>query len=101
MSYTDQGTLAADTSFQLRVRVAVVTAAKDVMGEAKGSMTDTVFNKRQQFAYQVINSSLGYLDRFVWAVVANPVITNASVDSDIQFTVNSVWNDLCGVVITD
>lgn len=101
MSFTDQATLAADTSFQLKVRVAVVTAAKDVMGEDKGSMSDTVFGKRQQFAFQVINSSLGYLDRFVWAVVANPVITNASSDSDIQFTVNSLWDDLAGVTSTD
>jgi hypothetical protein len=101
MSFTDQATLAADTSFQLKVRVAVVTAAKDVMGEAKGSMSDTVFGKRQQFAYQVISSSLGYLDRFVWAVVANPAITGASSDGDIQFTVNTVWDDLSGVTITD
>jgi hypothetical protein len=101
MAYLDQAALAADVDFQSRVRVAIVTAAVDVMGEAKGAMTDTVFNKRQVFAYQVLGNSLGYLERFVWAVVANVAITGASVDGDIQFTVNSLWGDLSGVVITD
>lgn len=101
MSYTDQATLAAEVSFQLRVRVAVVSAAKDVMGESKGSKTDAAFAKRQSFAHVVLSNSAGYLDRFVWAVVANPAITATSDDSDIQFTVNSVWDDLAGVTITD
>lgn len=101
MTYAEQATLAVDTAFQARVRVAVVTAAKDVMGEAKGSMTDTVFNKRQTFAFSVINNSAGYLDRFVWGVVANAAITDASSDGDIQFTVNSLWDDLSGVAVTD
>lgn len=101
MTYLDQAELAADANFQLRVRVAVVTAAKDVMGEAKDSTTDAVFGKRQQFAYQVINNSAGYLERFVWGVVANVAITTLSSDSDIQFTVNSLWSDMSGVTSTD
>lgn len=101
MSYTEQAALAADVSFQNRVRVAVVTAAVAVMGEAKGQMTDSVFNKRQAFAYQVLGNSGGYLERFVWGVVANVAITGASIDSDIQFTVNSLWSDMSGVTATD
>jgi hypothetical protein len=101
MSFTEQAALAADTSFQNRVRVAMTVAAVDVMGEAKGQMTDSVYNKRQSFAYQVLSSSAGYLERFTWGVVANVAITGASTDGDIQFTVNSLWNDLSGVTITD
>jgi hypothetical protein len=101
VSYTEQAALAADTSFRDKVRVAIVTSAVDVMGVAKGSMSDTVFGKRQSFAYQVISNSNGYVDRFAWSVVANVAITGASTDSDIQFTVNSLWNDLSGVTITD
>lgn len=101
MSYTEQAALAADISFQNKVRVAIVTAAVDVMGEAKGQMTDTQYNKRQAFAYQVLNNSGGYLERFAWAVVANVAITGASIDSDIQFTVNSLWGDMAGVLVTD
>lgn len=100
MTYATQATLAADAAFQARVRVAIVTAAVDVMGEAK-TMDDTVFNKRQSFAFQVISDSAGYLERFVWAVVANVAISSGSTDSDIQFTVNSIWDDLSGVIITD
>jgi hypothetical protein len=101
VSYTEQAALATDVSFQNRVRVAMITAAVDVMGESKGVMTDSVYNKRQSFAYQVLSNSGGFLDRFAWAVVANVAITGASVDGDIQFTVNSLWNDLSGVTITD
>jgi hypothetical protein len=101
VSYATQAALATDEAFRLRVRVSIVTAAKDVMGEAKGVMTDTVFNKRQELAHQVINNSAGYLDRFSWAVISNAAITGASTDSDIQFTVNSLWGDLAGVSITD
>lgn len=101
MAFEDQAALAVDETFRLRVRVAVVTAAKDVMGEAKGSLTDTVFAKRQSFAYTVISNSAGYLDRFVWGVVSNAAITGASSDGDIQFTVNSLWDDLAGVTATD
>jgi hypothetical protein len=101
VSYTTQAALASDTSFRDRVRLALATAAVDVMGEAKGSMSDTVFGKRQSFAYSVISNSNGYVDRFAWAVVANVAINNASSDSDIQFTVNSLWNDMSGVTITD
>jgi len=101
MSFTEQAALAADLSFQNRVRVAMTVAAVDVMGEAKGQMTDSVYNKRQSFAFQVLSNSAGYLERFVWGVVANVAITGSSVDGDIQFTVNSLWNDLSGVTITD
>lgn len=101
MSFATQAALAIDETFRLKVRVAMVTAAKDVMGEAKGSLSDTVFAKRQTFAYQVISNSAGYLDRFAWAVVSNAAITGASTDGDIQFTVNSLWDDLSGVTATD
>lgn len=99
--YAAQAILAEDESFRTRVRVALVTAAVDVMGEAKGEMSDTAFNKRQEFAHQVLNNSGGYLDRFVWAVIANVAITEVSTDSDIQFTVNSLWADMAGVSATD
>lgn len=101
MTYASAATLAADAAFQARVRVAIVTAAVDVMGESKTGLSDTVFDKRQALAHAVLNDSAGYLDRFVWCVVANVAISSASTDSDIQFTVNSVWSDLSGVTVTD
>ena len=99
MAFTDQATLAENTVFRTKVRVALATAAKDVMGEAKASMSDTEFGKRQALAFEVLRAAASgmYLEAFVWAVVANPVITDQSPDDAIQFTVNSSWGDLAGV----
>lgn len=101
MAFTDQATLADDPAFRAKVRVATVTAAKDILGEAKGGFSDTKFGKRQSLADQVITNSGSFVDRFAWAVAASPAISAGSSDSDIQFTVNSVWDDLAGVRITD
>lgn len=102
MAYTDQATLADDATFRSRVRVAVATAAVQVMGEAKNT-SDTTFGKRQALAYEVLRSAAAgtLLEAFVWATVANVAISGGSSDSDIQFTVNSAWDDLAGVRIND
>lgn len=102
MAFADQAVLAADTAFQARVRVAVETAAEDIAAEAKGSQDDVIYGKRQALASTVLTSAgQDLLLAFVWAVVANPVITSGSTDSDLQFTVNSVWNAIAQIRATD
>lgn len=103
MAFTDQAALAVDTTFRSKVRVAVMTAAVQIMGESHSGLEDQHFNKRQSLAYQVILSAGAnpYLDMFAWAVVTNTAITSSSTDSDIQFTVNSVWDDVSGVLVSD
>lgn len=103
MAFTDQAALADDPQFRDRVRVAVATAAVAVMGEDKGSYSDTQFGKRQSLAYEVLQAAAGgaLLEAFIWATVANAAITSGSTDGDLQFTVNGVWDDLSGVRITD
>ena len=101
MSYATQAALAVDTAFRDRVRVAMVTAAIFITNDTKGGRTDTVFNKRVAFAYQVLCNSNGYLDRVTWAVIANPAITAASTDTEIQQEVRSLWSGLSGVAVTD
>lgn len=103
MAFTDQATLADDITFRSRVRVALATAAVQVMGEAKAAYSDEHFGKRQSLAYEVLRaaSSGMYLEAFVWATVQNAAITSSSLDSDIQFQVNAVWDDLSGVRINN
>lgn len=101
MSYATQAALAIDAAFQARIRVAMVTAAVFITNEAKGGRTDSVFNKRVAFAYQVLSNSNGYLDRMSWAVIANPAITAASTDTDLQNEVRSLWNSMSGVAVID
>lgn len=101
MAFTDQATLAKDATFQDRIRIAAVTAARDVMGEDQGEASDQEFGKRQHLAYSVLTNSGLFVERFAWAVAANAAITDSSTDGDIQFTVNSMFSDVAGVTSTD
>lgn len=103
MAFTDQAALADDQAFRSKVRVALATAAVQVMGEAKADMSDTTYGKRQALAFEVLRAAASgvLLEAFVWAVVANPAINAQASDSDIQFSVNASWGDLAGVRITD
>lgn len=103
MAYSDQAALAANQTFRDQVRVALATAAIQVMGEDQAAYSDTKFGKRQALAYEVIRAAFdgAWLEAFVWAVAQNGAITSTSLDSDIQFQVNAVWDDLSGVRITD
>lgn len=103
MTFIAQAALATDATFRDKVRVALATAAVQVMGEDPQSHSDTEYGKRQGLAYQVLLAAAGgvWLEAFVWAVVANATITSESADADIQFTINAAWDDLSGVRITD
>ena len=100
MAFADQAALAVDEGFQQRVRIAIVTAATQIMGEAKTS-DDVTYGKRQALAYSVLYDSGQHVERFAWAVASNPAVTAESVDGDVQFTVNACWDDIAGVTGSD
>lgn len=102
MAYTDQATLADDVTFRTRIRVAIMTAAVQIQGEAKTNLTDAQYGKRQALATAILTTGgSNHIDAFAWAVTTNAAITGASSDADIQFTVNSMWDDLSGVTKND
>lgn len=102
MGFTAQAALATDIGFRDRVRVALVTAGVQIMGEEKAAYSDAEYGKRQALAFQVLTSAgAGMLEAFVWAAVQNPSITGASLDADIQSQVFVAWDDLAGVRIDD
>jgi hypothetical protein len=102
VAYADQAALAKDTAFRDKVRVAMMTAAIAIGGEAAGGMDTTVYGKRQQLALQVLLGSGGnLLDAFSWAITQNAAVTGSSTDSDIQFTCNAIWSDIAGITVAD
>ncbi|GII88273.1 hypothetical protein Ssi03_62630 [Sphaerisporangium siamense] len=101
MAYLDQAALAADANFQLKIKVGIATAAVQIAGEDKASLSDAVYTKRQALATSVLLESPRWVERFAWAVASNAAVTSGSSDSDIQFTINAQWNDLAGVTGLD
>ena len=96
MSLADQAQLARFEGFRDRVLVAAVQAARDVAAE-ESSGDQRKDDLRATLSTNVLNDPEGYLERFSWAVAANVAISFASTDSDIQYTVNSLWDGLSGV----
>lgn len=104
MTYLDQVKLSQSGDFRKRVRMALITAAVQIQGEALAlPLTTSSYGKRQTLANKVLRTAGQgdqadpILDSFVWAVVQNAAIVSASLDSDIQFQVNAVFSDLAGV----
>jgi hypothetical protein len=97
MALLDQANLAADTTFIARVQMAIVTAALQIVGEDPGSDVDVSY-RRQSLGINVLGDPAGHAARFAWAVASNPVITADATDSDIAYTITTIWSDLAGVV---
>jgi hypothetical protein len=96
MGLSDQVMLARDGDFQDRVAMAAVIAAQAVSGEDQGTRNAGQATLRGQLATSVLNNVSEHTQAFAWSVAANPAITAGSSDSDIQYTVNSVWDDVSG-----
>ena len=97
MAFADQASLAIDSLFRTKVRIAALFAAIAVVGETPKNRGETDA-KRQRLGRDVlIDGCAAKLDAFAWAVAAFGTITALSTDSDIQFVVNSLWDDLSGV----
>lgn len=102
MSLLDQVTNTLEPDLRKKIRMAVVIAALAVQGEAAGVHTPGYLTKRADLAKRVLDTAGAgtatdqLTTAFVWAVCANVAINAASIDSDIQFTVNSVWSDIAG-----
>jgi hypothetical protein len=101
MALLDQYALTQGQEFRNRVTMALVIAAKDVQGEAPGEMSATRYSKRQALARSVILGPTQYVDRFVWLAATNVGLLGTPSDNDIQFTVNSLWDDAAGVDAND
>lgn len=95
MALVDQYTLAQNTDFIHRVQMALVKSAIAVSSEAP----ETEYHReRAVWAAQVLHDPSHYALRAACGVTSNAAITAESLDSDIEFTVNSQWNAYAGVV---
>jgi len=102
MAFTTQYTLSQDATFRSRIQIAMWKAAIDISGESRASLGNLQWIKRQALAASVLRSEPSvWIDQFALAVCQNEALSAASTDGDIQFTVNSIWDDMAGVVGSD
>lgn len=78
MGYIEQVKLTNDQAFLDQVRIAMVTAAVAIQGEAVAGNSTTVFQKRQQLATKVLNDPDLYMGRFTLATAANAAIVRGN-----------------------
>ena len=90
-SYVERAALAQNDTFRLRVSFAMVEAASAILAD-----TSSASVRNYPFAGRILlePSSTFFVTQFVYAVLANPVISGGSSDSDLAFTVNSQFAKL-------
>lgn len=99
MNFTTIGEeIAGNEVYSRRVEYALYVAAVNVMSEDAGALEHA---KRVTFATEVL-SGRASIRSAVSASLTNPSLTSASnanaiTDSDLQFTINSLFNALAGI----
>lgn len=100
MAYIDTADLAEAASFRTRVKVAVVTAAANVVHEDASAYSPERAAKRADLARRVLADPGPWAAQFVWPVIANPTIAAnglASPDGDLAYQVSAVFDAMAGV----
>lgn len=95
MAFLDQAELAVTTTFQNRVRHAMVKVAIAIQAEDGATLNHA---NRSSYARAVLNDPNRHAPLFAQGVVTNATITAASSDGDIEFTVISIWDAYAGVL---
>lgn len=106
-NYQDQNTVAQDTVFQGRCRIALQNAAVNIIAEDPQTQNHA---QRAAFAIQVLtqpqqissyNIALSVLTNSTIAgevtVASLPGATSTVADNDLQFAINSLFNALAGI----
>lgn len=101
MTFLEQIQLAEDGEFQARVRQAAITAAAQIMADQPDNTPQAIAKHalRTKLALDVLRSPSAWARPIAAAVVTNVAISVESTDSDLQWTVNSLWDALAGVVL--
>jgi uncharacterized protein (DUF736 family) len=101
MDFIGQIALAEDGEFQGRVRQAVVTAAVEIMADQPDNTPQAIAThaKRAALANRVLLDPVSLQRAWAYMAASNVSISDESTDSDLQWTVNAMWNAMAGVVL--
>lgn len=88
MSFLNRHELTTNQDFRIKVKMASLKAAIAVLADPE--RTDE--HPYSTFLIKEPNSTF-WLDQIVFGVVQNPAITGEATDSDIEYTVNSIYTN--------
>lgn len=98
MSLKSDKELATNSSFLTQIEMAMLNAANNIAGETPASPANTSLDdKRHALTQNVYVGKDTWLVTFAHACAAMGTLSTASTDSDVQNSVNAIWNDLAGV----
>lgn len=94
MPYADNAALAADTTFQGRVRAAL---HNQCVKAASGGWSDST-QKAHDLGLMtaIVSNPRAYTEAFAWAITAHCDITSASTDADLDAAITAVWPAMSG-----
>lgn len=101
MAAIDNYNLALDGDFRKKVRSLMLKSALAVSGESNTDKKDSYIQKRGNAANFTIYNQSNAMDIMSHLVAAGGALTDASTDNDIEFTINSVWDDYSGLTLED
>lgn len=93
--------LAQNDLFRKRIKVATINAAGNVSSEAPHPGYEPYDHKRSTHATSILNSPDIWVDPYAFACASRGTLSEASTDSDIQFTVNAVFDSMAGIMISE
>lgn len=88
-------------AFQKRVQMLSLQSATQIIGEDLSTFSAAQVAKRHDFAMKVLEDPNHCADIIARVCAAQGTLTSESNDGDIQYTINTIWNDLAGVKYDD
>lgn len=101
MAAIDNYDLAQDANFRSKVKSLMLKSAIAVCGEDPTNKSTAFIQKRANAANFTIYNQGKAMDIFSHLVTANGTLTIDSSDNDIEFTINSLWDDYSNVTYNE
>lgn len=101
MTFLEQVALATDAEFQSRIQQGAITAAVAILADQPANTPQAIAKhaQRAKLAHDVLRVPSNFARPIASAVVTNGAVSAASTDSDLQWTINSMWDALAGVIL--
>lgn len=93
--------LMADADFVSKTEMLLIKACNSIAGEDTTTYSYTTVTKRHNLTQKIYLNTPEYKGIFIRAICAQGTLTSSSSDNDIEFTINSVFNDIAGVKFDD